>query len=151
MAGQADFTPDEWWTLRRATMASGVLVSLAEGVVDGDEMLALRNRRRLAEDRDASQLVRELAGSGFSTGLQPDTTYSSYEGPALEAIRSAAAIIARSAPADLEPFRAFLVGIAEAVADANEEGGFLGMGSQKRTANEARAIAAVKRALGLGN
>jgi hypothetical protein len=151
MAGQADFSQDEWWTLRRAMAASGYIVSLAEGIIDADELLALGNRRLLARDQSPSQLIRELAGSGFNTGLQPDATYASYSGPGLEAIRSAAAIVARTAPGDLDSFRAFLVDLAETVADANVEGGFLGMGGQRRTPNEVRAIEAVRQALGLAS
>jgi uncharacterized membrane protein len=148
-AGQADFIPDEWSILQQAMMASGVLVSLAEGVVDADEIFALIKKLREASFGHPRRLVRELtAASSFNTGLRAGTTYAGYEGPALEAIRSATAILARTAPAQLPAFRTFLVEIAEAVADANREGGFFGLGAIRRTPNEAAAVEAVRRATG---
>ncbi|MFE5587793.1 DUF1003 domain-containing protein, partial [Kitasatospora sp. NPDC056531] len=39
--GELDFTPEEWATLGRALMASGVLVALAEGVADPEEVIAI--------------------------------------------------------------------------------------------------------------
>jgi uncharacterized membrane protein len=149
-AGLADFTPDEWSILQQAMMASGVLVSLAEGVVDADEMFALIKKLREASVAHPRRFVRELTGgSSFNTGLRAGTKYADYEAPALEAIRSATTIVARTAPAELADFRAFLVELAETVADANLEGGFFGVGAQRRTPNEAAAIELVVKATAL--
>ena len=150
MAGQADFTPEEWSTLQRAMMACGVMVSLAEGVVDSDEIFALMQKLRGARIGHANHFIRELAAMpSFSTGLRAGTRYEDYAGPGLDAIRSASAIMSRKAAAEHSAFCTFLVELAEAVADANREGGFLGVGAQRRTPNEAVAIAAVRKALGL--
>jgi hypothetical protein len=150
MAGQRDFTPDEWMILQRAMMAAGVIVSLAEGEVDNDEMFAMMQELRGARLGDPNQLVRDLAGiPSFATGLQPDTKFADYVGPGLEAIRSACATIARKAPADLPAFREFLIELGEEVANANKEGGFAGLGAQWQTAAETAAIDSVKRALGV--
>jgi hypothetical protein len=90
MAGQADFTPDEWMILERATMAAGVIVSLAEGDVDDDEMFALMQGLRGARLGDPNQLVRELAGiPSFATGLRRGTKFADYVGPGLS-LRSCA-------------------------------------------------------------
>ncbi|MCW2935261.1 MAG: hypothetical protein JWM19_6223 [Actinomycetia bacterium] len=149
-AGQADVTDDEWAILQQAIMAGGVLVSLAEGGVDADEILALVRKLREASISHPRRLIRELAAaSTFSTGLRAGTRYADYEAPALDAIRAATAIIAVRAPADLPGFRAFLAEIATVVADANKEGGFLGVGARRRTPGEAAAIEAVSRATGL--
>jgi hypothetical protein len=145
--GQADFTAEEWAVLQQAMMAAGVLVSLAEGGVDPDEILALVKKLREAGIAHPRRLVRELAAaSAFSTGLRAGTRYADYEAPALEAIRAATAIIAATAPAELPGFRAFLAEIAAVVADANKEGGFFGVGARRRTPAEAAAIQAVSRA-----
>jgi uncharacterized membrane protein len=145
--GEADFTPDEWQVLQRALMASGVLVSLAEGVVDADEIFALVTKLREASVMHPRRFIRELAAtSTFQTGLRPGVTYAEYQRPALEAIRSATAIVERTAAAELPDFRAFLVEIAATVADANKEGGFFGLGARARTRNEAAALEAVRTA-----
>lgn len=148
-AGQADFTADEWAILQQATMTAGVLVSLAEGV-DPDEILALVKKLRQISVSHPRRFIRELtAASAFDTGLRTDTRYADYEPAALEAIRSATAIVAEKVPAELPGFRAFLVEIATVVADANKEGGFFGVGARRRTPSEAAAVQAVSRATGL--
>jgi uncharacterized membrane protein len=144
---EADFTLDEWQVLQQALMASGVLVSLAEGAVDADEIFALVKKLRDASVMHPRPFIRELAGaSTFQTGLRPGTTYADYQRPALEAIQSAVAIVERTASAELPDFRAFLVEIAATVADANKEGGFFGLGARARTRNETTALEAVRKA-----
>ncbi len=145
--GEADFTAGEWATLQRAMMASGVLVSLAEGVVDADEMYALIRKVREASTAHPRRFIRELAAAcTFTTGLRAGDGYAEYEGPALEAIRSAAAILTRKAPAEVAGFGEFLTEIAAVVADANNEGGFFGLGARPRTPHEAAAMEAVRNA-----
>jgi hypothetical protein len=147
--GQAAFTDQEWAILQQALMASGVLVALAEGVVDAEEMFALVKTLRETSTTHPRRFVRELtAGSTFNTGLRADTRYADYETAALAAIGSATAIVAEKAPAELADFRTLLVEIAAVVADANNEGGFLGVGARPRTPNEAAAMQAVRRATG---
>jgi uncharacterized membrane protein len=147
--GEADFAPGDWDILQQAMMASGVLVALAEGSVDAEEIFALIKKLREASITHPRRFIRELtAASAFNTGLAAGTRYADYEGPALEVIRSAIAIVAREAPGELPGFRAFLAEIAATVADANEEGGFFGLGARRRYGNEAAAVAAVTRATG---
>jgi hypothetical protein len=148
-AGQADFTADEWAILQQAMMTAGVLVSLAEGV-DPDEILVLIKKLRQTSVSHPRRFIRELtAASAFDTGLRADTRYADYEPAALEAIRSATAIVAEKLPAELPGFRAFLVEIATVVADASKEGGFFGVGARRRTPSEVAAVQAVSRATGL--
>jgi uncharacterized membrane protein len=143
--GEADFAVGEWATLQQAMMASGVLVALAEGIADADEIHALVRKLREASVTHPDQLIRKLAGTTtFSTGLRAGTKYADYEGPALQTIRSATAILVRQAPGQVAAFREFLTEIAVVVADANSEGGFFGLGAHPRTRNEAAAIQAVR-------
>jgi hypothetical protein len=150
LAGEDDFTPDEWMTMQRATIAAGVLVSLSEGGGQEDEMFAVQQALRGARMGHANRLVRELTATRFSTGLQANTTLAEYQGPALTAIRSATATIGSKAPGDLAAFRVFVVEVAEAAANAHKEGGFGGMGGIRVSAREQAAIDAIKQALGVG-
>jgi uncharacterized membrane protein len=143
--GELDFTPEDWATLGRALMASGVLVALAEGVADPEEIIAIVKLLREASGTHQRRLIRELAAaSTFDTGLRPDTRYDEYRGPALETIRDATRIVAEHAPDELAEYRAFLLQIATVVADANEEGGILGLGARTRVPNELAAMDAVR-------
>ncbi|MFI5783568.1 DUF1003 domain-containing protein [Nocardia sp. NPDC051570] len=147
---EADFTAEDWETLRQALMAAGVLVALAEGVVDAEEMFALIKKLREVSITHPDRFIRELAGaSTFDTGLRPDTRYVDYEPLAVLTIRSAVVILGRTAPNALPDFRALLGEIAETVGDANQEGGFFGLGARRRYGNEVTAIRAVYRAAGL--
>ncbi|WBP84959.1 DUF1003 domain-containing protein [Kitasatospora cathayae] len=143
--GELDFTPEEWAVLGRALMASGVLVALAEGVADPEEIIAIVKLLREAGTTHPRRFVRELAAaSTFDTGLRPDTRYAEYREPALETIRAAARIVAERAPDELDGFRVFLLEIATVVADANEEGGILGLGARSRVPSELAAMEAVR-------
>jgi hypothetical protein len=124
-----------------------VLVSVAEGVIDAEEIFALVEMVREASITHPRRFIRELAAAcTFDIGVPADIKYADYAGPALRAIRSATAIVAHKAPRELAGFRAFLADIATVVADANNEGGFFGLGARPRTPNEAAAIEAVKNA-----
>jgi uncharacterized membrane protein len=150
--GEADFTEAEWAALQRPLMATGVLVALAEGAAEADEIYALVRTLRAAGIGHRSRLVRELAAtSAFETGLRPGTGYSDYEPFALDAVRSAVALLSRRSPSGLPAFRGFLDEITAAVADANNEGGFFGLGARPRTPSEAAAMDAVSAAAGSGS
>ncbi|MCL2583686.1 MAG: DUF1003 domain-containing protein [Streptosporangiales bacterium] len=140
-----DFTAGEWDVLHRALMAAGVLVALAEGAAEPDEIYALVRKLRQASISHPNRLVRELASStAFDTGLRPGTGYDGYQAPALKTVRSAAVVVAGKAADDLESFRGFLDEITAAVADADNEGGVLGLGARPRTPSEVAAMDAVR-------
>ncbi|GAA1979577.1 DUF1003 domain-containing protein [Kitasatospora viridis] len=150
-AQERDFTPEEWATLGRSLLAAGVLVALAEGVADPEELFVLVKLLREAGVSHPRRFIRELAASStFETGLRSDTRYADYADPALRTIREATGIVARVAPDEVDGFRVFLMEIATAVADANEEGGFFGLGARTRVPNELAAMAAVQAATELG-
>ncbi|HKF77830.1 MAG TPA: hypothetical protein VKF59_16940 [Candidatus Dormibacteraeota bacterium] len=152
MAGQADFTPDEWVTMRRAMTSAGYIVAWSEG--GGAEMLseilAVTQRISGAGRNHPNQLVRELAAmANVQTGMRPGMRRSQYEEESLAAIRTATALVTTKAPGDLRAFRAFVVELAEAAANAHVEGGLGGFGGVRVTPAEAAAIGRVKKALGL--
>jgi hypothetical protein len=153
VAGQVDFTPDEWVTMQRAVTSAGYIVARAEGGTGGDmlsEVLAITQRLSGAGRTHPNQLVRELASMGHvQSGMRPEQKPAVYEEQSLAAIRTATAIIARRSPGDLEAFRKFVVELAEAAARAHKEGGLGGFGGTLVTAAEQAAIGRVKRALGL--
>lgn len=153
MAGQANFSPDEWMTMRRALTAAGVVVALSEGGGDDllSEIFAVTQKLRAAGLGHPNQLIRELADMPrFESGLKPGMKRLDYEKPALAAIRAATSFIEVKSPADLASWRAFILELADAAANAHKEGGFAGMGGVRVTAAEAAAIERVRQALGSG-
>jgi len=137
--------------MQRAMLAGAMLVSLADGSVDREELHALTMDLRDARFAHRSQLVHELADvPPLRTEPRTPVTYAAYQREAVETIRSAVGILAAKAPAELRDFRDFVVRLAEAVADANLKGDILGAGRVRRTPDEVAAVEVVKQALGLG-
>lgn len=69
---------------------------------------------------------------------------------ALEETRAAAALLAlKSTPAEAEEYKQWAMSVAEKVANAATEGGFLGFGGERVTAEEKAAIDDVRKALGI--
>ena len=136
--------------MQRAMTAAAMLVSLADGAVDPEEMHALAMELRGARFAHRSQLVHELADvPNLDTTPRAPEAYAAYHDGGLDTIRAAADVVARKAPAELQDYREFLVQLAEAVADANVKGDVLGVGRQRRTQDELAALEAVRNALGL--
>ena len=136
--------------MQRAMLAGAMLVSLADGSVDREELHALTMDLRDARFAHRSQLVHELADvPPLKTEPRTPATYAAYQRGAVETIRAAVDILAAKAPAELRDFQEFVVRLAEAVADANLKGDILGAGRVRRTPDELVAIKAVKQALGL--
>jgi hypothetical protein len=151
VAGESDFTSDEWLIMRKAMMSAGVLVSVSEGGKDDmiSEMLAVSEQIWAARRTHPNQLVRELASiRRFQPGYQQGTSLVQFEADSLEVIRAATAIVSAKAPLDMPAFSAFLIRLAEVAANAHREGGFMGVGGTLVSEAEAIAIAKVKAALG---
>ena len=109
MAMKSDFTEQEWESLQKGVLGAGLLVSLSDrSFFDSfKEAGALAKHVAAAKQSNTSELVRELAdvhGTGFGLTSSPDKV----EHETLEA----------KAPDELDPYRQFVVDVAQSVADA---------------------------------
>jgi hypothetical protein len=119
MAKKADFTEQEWEALQKGVVGSGLLVSLSDRSFFDTfkEAGALGKHVAQAKKNNDSELVRELAdvrGTGFGLTASPDKV----EQETLDALRTAKSALESKAPQDLEPYRQFVVDVAQSVADA---------------------------------
>jgi hypothetical protein len=119
MATKTDFTDQEWESLQKGVVGSGLLVSLSDRSFFDTfkEAGALSKHVAAAKQSNTSELVREVAdvrGTGFGVTSSPDKV----EHETLEALRSAKAALESKAPEDLEPYRQLVVEVAQSVADA---------------------------------
>ncbi len=119
MATKADFTEDEWETLRKGVTGAGMLVSIGDRDFTDmfGEVGALA--KRLGEERkeSGSELMRELAAgrpSGFGLSASPEEV----EAGTLEALRSATSILAAKAADEVGAYRELVLAVAESVAEA---------------------------------
>ena len=119
MAKKADFTEQEWESLQKGVVGAGLLVSLSDRSFFDTfkEAGALGNHIAQAKQGSTSELVRELAdvhGTGFGLTSSPDKV----ETETLAALQTAKATLESKAPDELEPYRSFVVEVAQSVSDA---------------------------------
>ena len=162
MVGKTDFTTEEWAKLIEGAMLAGIAVTAAEpSGLWGTLQEGFANARGLAGARDSStslvkNIVAELATSEGRGIAQDGVRRRMSGGKAADiAARSVAAlgevaqIVDQKAGVDAQPFKAWLYAIAERVADASTEGGFLGFGGEKVSEHEKATLADLAKALNI--
>jgi hypothetical protein len=119
MATKTDFTEQEWKQLHKGVTGAGLLVSTSDrGFFDTfKEAGALAKHVSEARKSASSEVVRELAQTG-GAGFGLSTSPAELESETLEALRSAVATLEQKAPEDVEPYRAFVLEVAESVGRA---------------------------------
>ncbi len=139
MATKTDFTDAEWLALHRGATGSAMLVSMSDRDFTDTfgEVGAMSKYMAGQQVAAASELVREIAkvhGTGFGLTTPPDKL----RAETMDALAAAQAALSAKAPDDLEPYRRFVVELAEVVADAKGGG---------RSTTETVMIAEIKQAL----
>ena len=139
MAGKADFSEQEWETLQKGVTGAGMLVAISDrGLFDTfKEAGALAKHLAEARRGTDSELVRQAAetkGTGFGLSAPPGEI----EAETLAALRSTVSLLESKAPAEVEPYRSFVLGLARSVSQAAGGG----------DASESEAIRKIGDALG---
>lgn len=141
MTGKADFTEEEWNTLREGPPSAGMIVLISSKGGSFRETWALA--KTFAEARQQhgeSELLDALVAD------KPDTprfhSPEEAEEKGLELVRQAVALVQAKAPDDLEGYKHFVLEVAHRVAEAHKEGG------QAVSPEEQEAIGKIESALG---
>jgi len=122
MAGKADFTEEQWDQLRKGATGAGLLVSVSDRSFLDSLKEASSFAHYLIDTRDDdSELVRDLA-SEHGTGFGAIATPSEVQNAADDALRAAVATLRAKAPDELDPYRAFVLALAETVSKAAKGG-----------------------------
>ena len=162
MAKKSDFTPDQWKKIIQAPLLAGFAVSagdpsgfigtLQEGMASANALAAAK------ADPDADALIKAVVDDL----LTPEGRTSAREGVrlliqdvqlpemkirALEELRSTAKILDVAVPLQSRAFKNWLNYIANLVAEAGTEGGFLGFGGVKVSDAERATLADISLAL----
>ena len=160
MAGKADFTADEWSLLCKSPMLAGMVVVAASpsgpfGVIK--EMVALgklvAETKAKGGDGLVSAVVNEIttregierAKPTEIQGKSPDQARAF----ALDQLKQVATLLRQKAPGDATAFSQWLQEVAERVASASKEGGFLGFGGTLVSEQEQAALRDTAAALGI--
>jgi len=119
MASKADFTEEEWETMRKGVAGAGALVSIGDRDFTDTfgEAGALAKRLDREHKEGASELMRELA-AGRPAGFGLTASAQKVEAETLESLRSATAILAAKAPDEAAAYRQLVLDVADAVANA---------------------------------
>jgi hypothetical protein len=151
---KATFTEDEWSKIRSSPIAVTLyVVSASPSGVTGlsKEVLAAGDAlKTIVQDALPTSLVDVAFGSfegklelGKDEGLDERAPRTSMLG----IVRAAAAAVKANSPADARSFGDTLVAMSRTVAEASKEGGFLGIGGTRVTAEEEHAIADISSAV----
>lgn len=162
MTTKADFSADEWTLLLDVPPAIGTAIMHAgrSGLGSMKEAMAMASGILGARDGyEGNELVESLVEARLTggeksaietlnspyVGLQPDEILED----AVSKCHTVAKLLNEKATqAEADGFIDWSISIAEKVANAAKEGGFLGIGGERVSEEEARAISAIRKALG---
>ena len=163
MTTRSEFTAEQWQALRNAPQLvalataaagnSGLFGSLSEGMATASKIAeAVRSEFPLLKevfDRNEIRVAQEEIRGMLKSVKDRSALSATLQDSAAASIRAAmAALDAKGASADAEAYRRFLGGIADSVANASKEGGFLGFGGERVSEGERQFIAKLHDLLG---
>lgn len=141
MATKADFTAEEWQVLQWAVTDTLTYLAMSDRGFWDTFKETTGAAKYIAEAKANSQslLVRDLAAD-VKTGRDKEATANPTDmaGEVTGRVSEASALIAEKAPEDVDAFKAFILGIAQATAEA----------AKGVAETEAQAIEKLKAALG---
>jgi hypothetical protein len=164
VTNKSNFTPDEWKMLLSSPMLAGMAVTLAdpsglwglmkEGMASGRAVLEAKN------DPGASELTKAMVAdietsdgrSAARDGLKAELTGKTpaeIKQQIIATLSQVRQIVDTKAPGDAASFKGWLQHIAEKVAEASSEGGFLGFGGVAVSDAEKASLAEVAKTLGI--
>jgi hypothetical protein len=159
VTSKSDFTPDEWQAIFSAAPMAGLAVTAASpngpfGVMK--EVFAVgASIGETLQKGSTNSLVKALIDDLKSHGTKPDRPQSirtpeEAKIAALENLKKVSAILAAKAPgAEADGFKQWIVGVSKNVAEASNEGGFLGFGGTQVSDAEKQALQEIAKALGV--
>ena len=159
MSKKADYTAEEWQTIVKAAPMAGLAVTLASpngpfGVMK--EMFAVGMAiADTLQKGSSNELVSSLIDDLKARGTKPEQPQAmdspdKARATCMQALADVDTLLARkSTPDEAKGFKEWLHGIATRVAEASNEGGFLGFGGEKVSDAERAALADIGKMLHL--
>jgi hypothetical protein len=160
MASKANFTPEEWQQVLGGVFMAGFAVTAAdpsglwgllkETFASGRALMEAKSSanelsKAIVSDLETSE--GRTAAQQYVKGRLQGAKGEEVKQRAIDALRSAAAIVDQKAAADAAGFKSWLLAIAGNVAEASKEGGFLGFGGVPVSPAEKATLAEIATAL----
>ena len=151
MTSKADFNAEDWSTVVDGPLYAGLRVIAADRDGTLRESLAMsRVYQHAREQQGASPLLDELIKSPPTIDQERlKEAGGDISAVATEHLRNAMSILeSKATPADADAYKRFVMTVAQAVAEAHKEGGFLGIGGTRVSDAEEQALDEISLALG---
>ena len=150
MTAQADFTEQEWTTVLQGPTSAGLHVIASDR--GGSVRESFSMAKVYAEARQhagQSELLDAIVAAKPQVDKERAHSKEELSANQLGNVRDATALVEQKATAEeLAAYRAFVVGLAERVADARKEG-FMGLSGERISDDEQTALDEVADALGI--
>jgi hypothetical protein len=151
MTRKADFNAEEWSLVLEGPPTAGMVLITADRGGTIRESISMGKAYAAARQQHGdSELLDEIVSS--QPGLDPGR-YSTPEelrtqGP--QRVREAVELLAQKAtPEEVDAYKRFILSVAQNVAEAHKEGGFLGVGGKQDSEEEQAALNEISDALGM--
>jgi hypothetical protein len=150
MTTKADFNAEEWSTLVEGPVLAGMRVVTADRGGTIRESLAMGQVYAQARQRQGdSGLLDDLVSSPPAMDQERLRAAGDVAAASRERLREALELLEQKAsPDEVEAYKRFVVNVAEAVARAHKEGGFIGIGGKEVSESEQAALDEIAAALG---
>jgi hypothetical protein len=152
MTGKSDFNAEEWDRLVQAPALAALRVIHADRGGTLRESLSLARAYAEARRRGGGQLLDAIVASPPS--LDPSTVRSPEQlaDRADQGLRDAIELLERKAtPEEVGDYRRFVMAVADTVAHAHKEGGFLGIGGKEVSDSEQAVLDELAQTLGVSS
>ena len=151
MSRKADYNAEEWSTIVNGPLYAGMRVISAERGGTLRETLAMGQVYQEARQQHGdSELLNELVKS--PPAIDPDRVREAggdLAAVTAQQLREAIRILeAKAAPEEVDAYKRFVMTVAQTVASAHKEGGFLGLGGQEISDAENQALDEISTSLG---
>ncbi len=151
MTRKADFNAEEWATIVDAPLYAAMRVISADRGGTLRESLALgRAYQEARQHHGQNELLDELVAS--PPAIDPERLREAGGNIATVApdrlLEAIAILEAKSTPEEIDAYKRFVMTVAQTVASAHKEGGFLGIGGKQISAAEDQALDEISGALG---
>ena len=151
MTARADFNAEEWATIVDAPVYAGLrLIAASRGGTVRESLAMGRVYQDARGQHGESQLLDDLVKAQPSIDAAQLREAQGNVAPlASQKLREAIEILgANATPAETDSYKKFVMTVAQAVAGAHKEGGFLGIGGQQISDAENQALDEISTALG---
>ena len=150
MTKKADFNADEWTTIVEGPLLAGMRVITSDRGGTIRESIAMgKVYTEARQQQGSSELLDELVAS--PPAMDPQRMQGASEGGKVstDGLKNAVQLLEqKTTPEEVDAYKGFVRGVADAVARAHKEGGFLGIGGKEVSPEEQTALDEIEAALG---